>query len=129
MTMTMIIVMIMNIYINVENTKLLAQEPNKSGLINQLLTEHYKKINRLPDGKKTIQIESTPPGPNAFHKLTTDKVSSSVRPDIPKADDLKWVEVDTPDCCKQKKPCKHWQWDGNTLKWVNSISGEVKEIE
>jgi len=72
--------MIMNIYINVENTKLLAQEPNKSGLINQLLTEHYKKINRLPDGK--ITLESTPPGPNPFTKLTTDKVSAPIRPDI-----------------------------------------------
>ena len=126
MTMTMIIVMIMNIYINVENTKLLAQEPNKSGLINKLLAEHY--------ATKTIKFESTPVGPNAFHKLATDEVSSSVRPEIqknrlaePKKDE--WVEVDTPDCCKKAKPCKHWLWDGSILKWVNSISGEVKEIE
>jgi hypothetical protein len=101
------------IYINRANEKLLAQVPNKGGLINQLLAEYFikeavkaldeapvptenrsyidekgeihstqKKYIRLPDGKKTIRIESTPPGPNAFHKLTTDKVSSLIRPDI-----------------------------------------------
>lgn len=31
------------IYINRDNEKLLAQEPNKGGLINRLLAEHYSK--------------------------------------------------------------------------------------
>lgn len=41
-----------------------------------------EKISPLPDGKKTVHIESTPVGENVFHKLATDKVSSSIRPDI-----------------------------------------------
>lgn len=40
---------------------------------------------RLPDGKKTIKFDSNPVGPNAFHKLTTDKLSSNIRPDIEQA--------------------------------------------
>lgn len=30
-------------------------------------------------------------------------------------------------CCKAAKPCKHWQWDGNIVAWVNSLSGRSKE--
>jgi len=31
-----------------------------------------------------------------------------------------------PKCCKLKNPCKHWQFDGEY--WVNSITGEKKEV-
>lgn len=54
MTMNMIIVMVMNIYINRRNTERLENEPNKSGLINKLLDEYYKKNNRLPDGNQGV---------------------------------------------------------------------------
>ena len=30
-------------------------------------------------------------------------------------------------CCKLKKPCKHWQWDGVKEGYVNSLSGRVIE--
>lgn len=32
------------IYVNVENKEKFAAEPNKSGLVNELLAEHYKKV-------------------------------------------------------------------------------------
>lgn len=128
------------IYLNKSNSELIAQEPNKGGLINKLLAEHYhgdKKViagdklyvmngkdpltrydltNKqnppkdltMPEikiksvgkptnefcehgnmedlcpkcGSTTVVIDSTPVGPNAFHKLTTDNVSSNLRPDI-----------------------------------------------
>lgn len=79
--------------------------------------------------------------------LETDEVSSNVRPDIknirlaePKlavkdlckhgnmagfCPECDFKEV-LPKCCGLKNPCKHWQFiDGN---WVNSISGEVREV-
>ena len=34
-----------------------------------------------------------------------------------------------PKCCTLKNPCKHWQFDGNRELWVNSITGETKEIQ
>ena len=43
MTMTMCIVMNMNIYISAENEKRLRKEPSMSGLVNRLLKEHYNK--------------------------------------------------------------------------------------
>lgn len=42
MTMYMCILMFMNIYITKQNEDLLKKEPSMSGLINQLLTEHYE---------------------------------------------------------------------------------------
>lgn len=40
--------MTMNIYINATNAKLLAQESNKSGLINRLLAQHYDHDHTTP---------------------------------------------------------------------------------
>lgn len=30
-------------------------------------------------------------------------------------------------CCGMKKPCIHWQWDGDEQAWINSLSGRIKE--
>lgn len=91
MTMTMCIVMTMNIYISSDNKKALKELKDKghsmSGLVNHLLDKWRKsgKIPSLPtDGVKTIVIDSTPVGENEFHKLVTDKKSSPVRPPINK---------------------------------------------
>lgn len=43
---------------------------------------------------------------------------------VPKAPD----PVEGYPCCKLKKPCKHWAWDGENEGWVNSITGEIKEV-
>lgn len=31
-------------------------------------------------------------------------------------------------CLNDKKPCKHWQWDGVKQSYTNTITGEVREI-
>jgi hypothetical protein len=33
-----------------------------------------------------------------------------------------------PPCCFGKSPCKHWAYDGLKEAYVNSISGEIKDI-
>jgi len=32
-------------------------------------------------------------------------------------------------CCQMKRPCKHWQWDSGLTCYVNTITGEQKELE
>ena len=32
------------------------------------------------------------------------------------------------ECCKGKSPCKHWSWDGDKVGYINSITGEVREV-
>lgn len=46
--MNMVIIMAMNIYINVQNIERLSKEPNKSGLINELLDAHYGHLSSYP---------------------------------------------------------------------------------
>lgn len=31
-------------------------------------------------------------------------------------------------CLNEKKPCKHWTWDGVKQSYTNTITGEVREI-
>lgn len=123
MTMFMYIVMNMNIYINKRNTDRLNTEPNKSGLINKLLDEHYtgngplipEKKSLLPDGKDEfegaseagVSFGSTPPGPNGFKQILDDLEKS---------------------CCRGSSPCKHWVWDSSSgEKYINSLSGRERE--
>ncbi len=35
----------------------------------------------------------------------------------------------TPACCLKKSPCKHWIWQGEQMAYVNSISGEIREVD
>lgn len=30
-------------------------------------------------------------------------------------------------CCKQPKPCMHWQWNGNDQVYINTLSYRVRE--
>lgn len=30
-------------------------------------------------------------------------------------------------CCAARKPCKHWQFDGGSGVWTNTVSGAVRE--
>lgn len=44
---------------------------------------------------------------------------------VPKAPD---PTTGYPCCTNDKKPCKHWQWDGVKQSYTNTITGEVREI-
>lgn len=94
------------------------------------IEDHYnrpEKKSPLPDGKKTIQFDSTPVGENLFHKLTTDEVSSRVTPVITPDEFEEAFDAAEQDCCRKKAPCKHWQFINGM--WINSLSGRSREVE
>lgn len=32
-------------------------------------------------------------------------------------------------CCVLKKPCQHWQWNGDKQLYVNALSGRERAVE
>lgn len=72
----------------------------------------------------TYSLETKP----AVDKLPTTRVP---KPDILGGPPDPYVTATTimvPPCCFGKSPCKHWAYDGLKEAYVNSISGEIKEI-
>lgn len=102
------------IYIRPEDEEAWKNVPNKSQWVHEGLNRGLVTIpaKNTPVATQHIRIDSTPVGENAFHKLATDKVSSSIRPDT------------VPACCTAKKRCKHWEFNSDTGEWVNYINGE-----
>lgn len=43
---------------------------------------------------------------------------------VPKPPD---PETGYPCCTNEKKPCKHWSWDGNYSYWINELTGKTRE--
>lgn len=110
MTMTMYIVMTMNIYIKPNIEELLRKyDGSMGGLVNRLLEDFFQ--------------ENT-------------SAATGVRREIDKAEeDEGWVESNPPrkaeklPCCLGSKPCKHWVWDMSTGDgYVNTLTGEVREV-
>ena len=65
------------IYLNKRNTELIALEPNKSGLINRLLTEHYSKTKvKLVTGYSADPAAS---GGDKVHIPFLDSYSSDIK--------------------------------------------------
>lgn len=31
-------------------------------------------------------------------------------------------------CCQQKRPCKHWVYNGADENWINQLTGETKNV-
>lgn len=110
--------------------------------------------NGRTEGFEPSYLGSSPSEPAkrvGYSNLFPSEVSSDVRPDIKIASEGKpsnmvlvktdegtvaernqWASagVDmTPACCLNKKPCKHWSWDGVNSQYVNSITGEIKPVE
>ena len=85
-----------------------------------------EKINRLSDAKI-----STKPQPNVMNVITDEVVKPVLIGTNPDTTN-EFVDAKVagnrvvPKCCKLKNPCKHWQFDGEY--WVNSITGEKKEV-
>ena len=91
-----------------------------------------------------------------FNYLTTDKVSSNIRPDIkntpvatqqlpdgstaivipvgvekettpPSENEFaEALDAAEQECCRANAPCKHWAWDPVRMMYVNSLSGRGK---
>lgn len=135
--MYMVMIMTMNIYISKDNEKWLRmQNTSMSGIINRLLDEARA-------GKHGLHVIAQ------FDTLEEAQVSHNIRPDIQKISPVAtpqiikestpvgpniFIEAGKPDshlplkCCTAKKPCKHWEYDGGKGIWVNTISGEEREV-
>ena len=146
MTMNMYIVIVMNIYINKLNTERLEKEPNKSGLINQLLERHYSIGENVPE--KNISLADAnivevskalreAPVPTADRSGIDDKgniftASTPVGPNLffDEFNEAKEAgKRDVPKCCTLKNPCKHWQNDSDREGYVNTFTGGFREYE
>ena len=79
-------------------------EPNKSGLVNDLLLAHYGEA-QSSQARRHYPERLDYPTP-------------------PKKDEADAV----PACCKRSDPCKHWVYDGGTGVWTNLITKERKEV-
>lgn len=67
--------------------------------------------------------------------LKNNRVPQAEKVEPVMAEQFEWDEVGNPTniitipaCCLSKSPCKHWQWDSDKLGYVNSISGEFREV-
>lgn len=100
-------------------------EADKSGLVNRLLEKHYGGFSEEPVTYRRNARMGTPPeraaGINSIELPPTVVRGSDF---VPKPPD---PETGYP-CCLGKRPCKHWQWDGNKSAYVNSLTGKEREV-
>lgn len=68
-----------------------------------------------------VHSVSTTPSPN---RPFPEKPSIE-QPFIPKPPD---PETGYPCCLNERKPCKHWLFDGDDQVWVNSLTGKTREV-
>jgi hypothetical protein len=100
-----------NIYFRKGNWDRFEQEENKSKLINELLDKHYGQY-PVPDTEY----------PKVQAKLESPQISQE--PFVPRPPD---PNIGYP-CCLKAKPCKHWEYDGMSGQWVNSLTGKTREV-
>lgn len=114
-----------NITISEEaNNKLNLQE-NKSKYIEDLILS--KPTQAAPSGTDLLSIESMLDIRFAALLDVLDK-KLAIKPTeefVPKAPD---PNTGYPCCLNEKKPCKHWTWDGVKQSYTNTLTGEVREI-
>lgn len=62
-----------------------------------------------------------------------DKVAERISNEMRKQHDDEYLEGDEwpseKPCCKLKNPCKHWIWVGESSAYVNTLSGQHRQVE
>jgi len=113
----------MNIYISKAVEEHLNKEENKSGLINDLLLEHYS--NKVLNKNKELDAKPLPLNtlPSPLVAKESESPNIQVLNDGVKFDRTQLEST----CCKLKKPCKHWTQVEEG--WHNALSGRVKEYD
>ena len=120
------------IYINKDVEPIFVGEDNKSGLVNELLRAHYENIKPTvemteADYRKANETsdewnEVSPRKEVAFDILKQGK-GGRYNGDTPIVDASLGLA-----CCKKTTPCKHWLWNGADSQYVNSLTGEIREV-
>lgn len=110
---------------------------NVSGFINELLEEKLISSNRVALGERLTQEVKTRllEDEQFFQELKQrigvssngrtagfEPVNLGSNPSVPTT-----VAV-LPCCLNTKQPCKHWTFDGAQQAYVNSLTGEIREV-
>lgn len=93
------------------------KEPNKSGLVNSLLDDHYKIGKKINRAFREHITEATP----VLKAKYSDPLPEPSYTDAPK------VKLGMA-CCVLKNPCRHWTFDSDSGAWMNTLTGERKEV-
>ena len=121
-------------YITHENVELLKGVDNKSRFINMLIDGYFqpKAPWREKIEKPFVDAGMFNPSPEKIASDPSGEEGVFNTPEDIILKDEQWEEKYTDGelpCCKQKTRCKHWEWDGATLEYVNSLSGKRKIAE
>lgn len=93
-------------------------------IIDEATDMTQEQVNALANMKVDIPkavIVSTNPN-------TTNEFATAIEAGKPikMKDPVVWTEKP---CCTKVKPCQHWQWNGDSSVWVNSLSGRERGAE
>lgn len=86
--------------------------------LKRLAKEQYRTIGAVMEwiiDKENLLDIQTPT------KLTIDEVKASITAVTTKPTNGE------KSCCSLSKPCQHWQWDSESVTWVNLLSGRMRE--
>lgn len=97
--------------------------------ISDVVHEHLKR-EAVREGRTlqwVVEERLTRESPPSVYNISTDEVSSDVRPDVQGAFVPRPPDPETGyPCCEKSTPCKHWQWDSSLAGWVNSLTGKTR---
>lgn len=126
----------MNITIEEEARDLLGDRPSQT--IEDLILDRGRDDNSLVNEIKFQAdriIEELKSNTVVSKNSSVPQAKEVVIPDPIMGEQFEWDEVVNPTniitipaCCLKKSPCKHWQWNSDKEGYVNSISGEFREV-
>ena len=88
----------------------------KSEFIHQALNKTYGDAVSEVQAAKKVLIKNLEKNPD---------YDVANEPFVPRPPD---PETGYPCCLNERKPCKHWTFDGNQAVWVNSLTGKTREV-
>lgn len=129
MYMNMSIVMTMNIYITKANEEWLRTQTSMSGTINSLLDAQRGAGTLKATLPETNYGMRAPVSSTDVEKIIDALGGKTVQDPSPVEQSVLDSLPVTPGCCLLKTPCKHWIWSGEQMAYVNTISGEIREVD
>lgn len=108
-----------------------------------VIARYMREVKETPIEKVTRELQEFKDFIEKVAARTTEKIASEATPQksgrktagggrsaadtFTQSDDV--VDLEQP-CCKAttgKQPCKHWEWLGDRMQWVNKLSNRIIE--
>ena len=117
-------------------------KPNKSRYISELIKQDIQLLHTRPivqavssellqnegffrEIQSRVRSDSgVPSTPDNPFQLTATPIGEPPKPFIPKPPD----PILGYPCCQKEKPCKHWAWQPSGDGYVNTLTGQIKEV-